>query len=476
VGRGEAPFDQLAFHPDGDRVAAVDSAGRALMWSLEDDSRVPIRVWRGTRESTFWTLHFDPTGTLLIATDESGNTVVWGTDDPPDADPLTMITAMSKHFWLDFTPDGHWFANIGPNGLGVYPFDRERYGWVMRGHEATVEEIRFGPDGDWLVSASLDGTVRLWGLDPANPQPGRILCSLERVVREHLRLDVAPDGTYVVVTTPSGEVLVVPVDGSQPSELRGLGGGGTAVAVAPDNRRIAAAAGGLLGDGSAEIRVWDLDSGEIEWSDLDVPGHVWDLQFSATGELMAAVGEGELRRYRGLDGPPVVVAKDVYRFSAAADGDLVVALSTTDHATGAAAAIHDAKAGSSTRLDSHGNQLWALAMNPRGDLLVTGSKDRAVRVAPPSVDEPHLLFGHEAMVHAVAISHDGRWVASGSRDGTVRLWKVPSGTPIQSLPLPEFLTHMYQNCQYDYVEDPTIPIGNRMEPRPFAGWRNLPAN
>ena len=40
------------------------------------------------------------------------------------------------------------------------------------------------------------------------------------------------------------------------------------------------------------------------------------------------------------------------------------------------------------------------------------------------------LHGHESWMDAVAISHDCRWFASGSRDKTLRLWELPSGKAI----------------------------------------------
>ncbi len=78
------------------------------------------------------------------------------------------------------------------------------------------------------------------------------------------------------------------------------------------------------------------------------------------------------------------------------------------------------------------------------------------------------------MVAAVAISPDGRWIASGSQDATVRLWRVPTGTPVQALPVRRFLEVMYQNCNYVYVKNPYAPTGFDTVIRPFGGWDEFP--
>ena len=71
-------------------------------------------------------------------------------------------------------------------------------------------------------------------------------------------------------------------------------------------------------------------------------------------------------------------------------------------------------------LVTHGNQVSAVALHPDGVTVVTASGDGVIRVGPLD-EEPHLLLGHEGAVGSLAVSPDGRWIASGGADTTVRL-------------------------------------------------------
>ena len=75
-------------------------------------------------------------------------------------------------------------------------------------------------------------------------------------------------------------------------------------------------------------------------------------------------------------------------------------------------------------------QVDSVAFAPDGRRLAVGSGDRSVRlweVAPRPGDEPTVLRGHESGVRSVAFAPDGRRLASGGLDGTVRLWDVAAG-------------------------------------------------
>jgi WD40 repeat protein len=88
-------------------------------------------------------------------------------------------------------------------------------------------------------------------------------------------------------------------------------------------------------------------------------------------------------------------------------------------------------------------------------------------------EEPHLLYGHTARVSSVAVSPDGRWIASAAEDGTIRLWPMPEGTPFHTLSHEEILERIRSLTNLRVVPDESSGTGYRVEIGPFPGWKTL---
>jgi WD40 repeat protein len=128
--------------------------------------------------------------------------------------------------------------------------------------------------------------------------------------------------------------------------------------------------------------------------------------------------------------------------------------------------------GAPQTLSSHGNRVYAVALDPSETLVATGSIDGTVRVGPIGGEEPHVFFGHESSLARVAFSPDGRWLASAGNDRTIRLWPVPdvSKPPLHTLPHEALLRELRSRTNVRVVPDPGSPTGFKLDRDPFPGW------
>jgi WD40 repeat protein len=320
----------IAFSRDNQSALVVSATGGAggqvYRWDL--DSEIYRRLWR----------------------DNVKRGAIWSAAESNE--PGYVLTVGGSYARLWSQDEGTLVQSLSPHG--------------------PLNSVCFSPDGTLAVTASSDGTVKIWQLD-------------DQVRRG-----------YVVGKIPAAH-----------------GKGGTPHAVNsavfwPDTngaKSILLTAGD---DGTA--RLWQLEDGKPQLQDgqlkplAELSGHqgpVTQAVFSRDGRMIATVSlDGAARVW---DWDPAVPETVKSRLEISAD-------------TGQSLGLHCAD------------------FSPDGSKLVIGGGDTAVKVFDLSdPEQPEVLEGHTASLTSVAFSPNGKRIVSGSQDRMVRVWDAENYTSVLSL-------------------------------------------
>jgi WD40 repeat protein len=226
--------------------------------------------------------------------------------------------------------------------------------------------------------------------------------------------------------------------------------------------------GQILVSGSCDsaVKLWHLETGERLHSLFGYPLGVNAAAISPDGQILAiGAPDGTVDlwqlsagAYRRAQGSPLRTLRGGGRVTGLAftpDGQTLISgsddsFSDTVFATPSRSGPSGAGGGSGGTLN-----LWqvrtglllgsacepsapvnAVAVSPDGKLLASGHRDSSVKlwqIGAGGFQQSHTLNGHTDAVYSAAISPGGEMLATGSGDRTVKLWHLPAGTECHTL-------------------------------------------
>jgi len=477
LGTHQAKVRELAFTPDGSRLASVDETGGFRVWPV--GSGQAFRTFDAPVQTRLSRLGFDAFGSKLGWASDSG-ALVWSLSDPPDAAPRLLRGTGEEPFGaVAFDPEGRWAAAGRISGWLFMWSLASPYPRVLHGNTQGALDLAFTADSRYLASCGLDG-ARLW---PLSPDGGH-----ERLVslgEEYWCVGIAADATSqsLLVAAPELGAFLVQPDGAMPHKLRGVPPT-TLYSTALDTRAGLAAVGVSAAFTAREmaIHVVDLGSGAtrvlqlLDHESVSIyEGNVCSLGIAADGSLISG-GDGGVYRWNVASGERTKICGGEGLW-----GEVAVSRSGRSMIAGCwdgqthELFVVDLETGAKRPITSHGGGVTVVAMDPTGERIATGCQDGAVRVGWANGEEPHLLLGHRQSVSDVEFSPDGKWLASAA--GTeIFLWPMPdlSKPPLHTLPHDQLLAKLGTLTNLRVVSDDSSPTGWKVEVGPFPGWAVAP--
>jgi WD40 repeat protein len=299
---------------------------------------------------------------------------------------------------------------------------------ILAGHSRSVLAVAFAQDGSGrIASGGADGTLRIWS------GSGRALKTLQTESESTVTsVAFSPNGKLVATGQGDGSVdLWLPMS-HRPVALLGASNACdvqcTPVAFSPGGTFLA------TGGSDGKVRVWDLlHLAKGPTSLVTESGVVRALAFSSDGRRLAAAENGRVVQWRmspagRLSDPLEVKASDpALAVAWARDGSI---------AAGVGNYVKIWPAHGATREFEAPDVVRAVAFLDGGSRVAYGGDDAAVTVRDvASGDEVGSPRSHGGEVNAIAVSPDGKTIASASDDRYVKLWRADAAGSLATVAL-----------------------------------------
>ena len=412
----------VVFSPDGQFLASASWDKTVIVWKPDGTK---INTFQGYIEG-FNGVAFSPDGQLIAATNLDKTVKLWKRNATGWQNAKLVQTLQGHTSWVvgvAFSPDGKTIASSSEdktvklwqrNGIdGSY-----RQYQTLQGHSAGIWKIAFSPDGQTIASASLDKTIKLWNID------GTELRTLRGHTASIWGVTFSPDGSFIASAGAENVVRLWQSENPFQKSIIAHQSGIWSIAITSDSSTIATASH------ENTAKFWSRQ-GKLLKTWTESGGSISQVSFSGDNKLISLVINDDTVKLKKPDGTNVATYKVPY-------SRIIGALLSPDGQTLAIASVKKIvqiwqRVSAATPqefrpapqiLKGHQAEVWQVIFSPNGRFIASASGDGTVKLWTLDGRLFRTLTGHSAAVWRVAFSPDSKMVASGSGDNAVKLWTL----------------------------------------------------
>ena len=291
----------VAFSPDGKKLASVSKDRTLHMYNPQTQQQ--LLFIQQCHNDIITTLAFSPDGKRIATGSADKSVKIWdatGNPNQPNVQNKEQLLLKGEKGHTDvimsvaFSADGKWIVT-GSLDKTIRVWDAAKGGnpeLVIENADAKgVVAVAISPDGSWIASGGLDKTVRLW-----DSIKGKQQWKLEKAaghIEPIYSLSFSQDGKTLASASSDATVKLIDVEkGAETGTLKnGHKDTCNAVAFSQDGKTIYTCGDGL-------IKIWDASSKEVKQTIRPTQGNgeLWSVSVSSDGKYMAAGGQDNIMK------------------------------------------------------------------------------------------------------------------------------------------------------------------------------------